>query len=272
MNKTKIFTAACALLLSIAHGINVSVADTSTDLFVAVMSGDATKVGQLLAGGADPNFRAQGGVTPLMGAALGGNAEIVTLLLDKGADINAKTKDGFTALMFAATKGHKEVTQLLLDKGADANIRASSGFNAFQMAASGSHEEVAELLQPRTKGADSVRIKTVVGPLEGKQKCLPVTKSPDEVSEKVACLKAGVEVSTAGESGDGKWAILQKPASGWVPMTAIRKVFVTQAQTKHAAPRSSRGTGAPSSAGESGISSKDMPETPRGMGGESWRR
>src|SRR5208283_4363665 len=106
-------------------------------------------------------------------------------------------------------KGHKDLVKLLVDKGADANIQDATNYNAFQMAAVGGHKEVAELLRKRTKGAAHLRIKTVVGPLEGKQKCLPVTKSPDEASQQVACLKAGQEVNT-GESKDNKWVHLQK--------------------------------------------------------------
>ncbi len=272
MNKFIAFAVVCAALFLVAQNNRVRAGDTSDDLFAAIKSGDAAKVEAMLVAGADPNTRIQAGITALIAAAFAGNAEIAKLLLDKGADINVKSDNGITALMMAATKGHKEVVQLLLDKGADANIREAQGFNAFQMALAEKHDEVATLLRGRTKGAANWRIGTVVGPLEGKQKCLPVTKSADEASQKVACLKAGVEVSTAGESGDQRWALLRKPLSGWVPENKLKRGLMRRMAVRHPAPRSSPGRAASSSRDESGINPADLPSMPSSRGGAWWQR
>jgi hypothetical protein len=225
-----------------------------------------------LSGGAVPNARIQGGVTALVVAAFEGNADIAKLLLDKGAQVNAKTDNGLTAIMVAADGGHFDVVKLLLNRGADANVHLKEGVTAFHMAAIKGHTQVADLLRPRTKGAASVRVKTVVAPLTGDQKCLSVTKSPDAVSERVACLKEGVEVSTAGTSGDEKWAILQKPVSGWVPEDKLQRALVSQAPVKHTSPRESDEFVASPSKEEGGTKSSDMPSFPSSGGGEWWRR
>ena len=238
--KTKMITVTSLLLLLIALGNHVCSADTSADMIAAINSGDAVKVAELLSGGADPNSRSsQGGMTPLMLAAHRGNAEIVNLLLEKGAKVNEKTDNGITALLLAAYNNHAEVVKLLLGKGSDANIRVERGNTAFEMAALKGHQEVANLLRARTKGAAALQIKTVVGPLEGEQKCLPVTKEPEETSQKVGCLEAGREVNTSGTSQDNNWAMIRKPVSGWVPAEKLKKTLVNQAQTKPASRRSS---------------------------------
>ncbi len=153
MNRNIAFLIAGLILLLVAQSHRTNAADTSAELLDAVKSGDAHKVGQLLAAGADPNARGQIGLTPLISAALGGRADIAKLLADKGADVNARSDNGLTALMLAAAEGHKEVAHLLLSKGADPNIQDPSGLTAFKIAALRKHEEVAALLKPLTVGA-----------------------------------------------------------------------------------------------------------------------
>jgi hypothetical protein len=217
MKKTIVFTIVCSIFFVVAQRISVGATDTSADLSAAIKSGDMTRVSEVLSAEGQPDAPFEGGVTALIGAALLGHEEIVKLLLDKGASVNARSDAGLSALMVASAYGHKEIVKLLLDKGADADVREQGGRNAFLMAVGNGHAEVAEVLRPHTKGASSMRIKTVIGPMEANQKCLPVRKSPDETSDKVACLKAGMEVTSKGESGDHKWAALEKPVSGWVP-------------------------------------------------------
>jgi uncharacterized protein len=272
MAKSVLFSIACSVLLLFSYNNYVVAADPAAELFSAIMSGDSARAQAALSGGIDVNTKNPHGATFLMAAASKGNVEIVKHLLGKGAKPNEKTSIGVTALMLAALNDHAEVVKLLLAKGADANIREKGGQTAFQMAALKGHEQVADILRPRTKGAASVRIKTVIGPLDAKQKCLPVTKSPDEASETVACLKAGVEVSTAGESKDKKWVILQKPVSGWVHADKLNILLTNQAQAKPAVARSSEQRQAPSQKNESGINPRDLPSSPTKGGGSWWQR
>ncbi|MDQ6728103.1 MAG: ankyrin repeat domain-containing protein, partial [Actinomycetota bacterium] len=58
-------------------------------LHSAVAGGHRDIVAALLVGGADPNARQQGGITPLMAAEENGDAELVRLLMDHGAEESA---------------------------------------------------------------------------------------------------------------------------------------------------------------------------------------
>jgi ankyrin repeat protein len=150
------------------------------ELNAAAKSGFLFKVKELLAKGADVNFRNEHGATPLIeasmrgyaatvqvllehgadiaagdsisgstalsSAALTGQAEVVDLLLNSGADINAKDFDGRTALFEAALSGHLEVVAILLKRGADIHVRDIGGRTALTEANVWQEAEVAELL------------------------------------------------------------------------------------------------------------------------------
>jgi uncharacterized protein len=266
MNKPIILAVFVISLLLSAHCSDVIADDASSQLWAAIKSGDAAKVGDLLSSGTDPNSKIRDDITALMASALYGHAEIVKLLLDKGAKVNAKTGKRVTALIVAAGRGNPEVAKLLLDRGADANIHVQGGATAFEVAAVKGHEEVAEMLRKRTKGAADARLKTTIGPLEEGQKGLAVRRSPDEASETVVYLKPGVEINIAGESGDGKYALLQKPVEGWVPKTGIKKVWSNTAHNgghEQVVVHSCSGID---------INAKDMLTVPPGPVGEYWRR
>jgi ankyrin repeat protein len=70
-------------------------------------------IAKLLARGADPNARQQGGWTALHGAAANGMEDMVRLLLAHGADPSIRTDEGLLARDLATTKGHPGVAALL---------------------------------------------------------------------------------------------------------------------------------------------------------------
>ncbi len=76
----------------------------------------------LLAKGANPNHRYEGGLTPLMEAAASGNLEITRLLLAHGADPQIKM-EGKTARDYALEKGHEEAAALLKEHETDLKQR-----------------------------------------------------------------------------------------------------------------------------------------------------
>jgi ankyrin repeat protein len=77
----------------------------------------------ILAGGEDPDKKADDGTTPLMVAALSNNINIAELLLAEGADPNIPNKAGWSAMMLACQEDrtYKNIVQLLINAGGDLN-------------------------------------------------------------------------------------------------------------------------------------------------------
>jgi hypothetical protein len=151
----KIGFSAFVALLVLAVASVVCFADQNEDLVLAAQRGDVEQVKQLLAAGADINFKDPDilGHTPLTIASAWGRTETVKLLLDRGASANQQTGDGTSALQCAATTTELEMVRLLLDRGADVNHRNKYGQTPLISATC--HEckaEIAQLLLAR--GAD----------------------------------------------------------------------------------------------------------------------
>jgi len=79
----------------------------------ATAAGHERIVRMLLANGADPNIREQGGYTPLHAAAQNGDETMIRTLLYGGADLVLKSDDGKLPLDLALEAGHTEVARLL---------------------------------------------------------------------------------------------------------------------------------------------------------------
>ncbi|MER9681780.1 ankyrin repeat domain-containing protein [Mesorhizobium sp. M0184] len=90
---------------------------TAGPLNDAAREGDAGKVAELLAQGANVNDRDESRQTPLIDAALAGKTEVAIALIGAKADIEARNDRGFTALHAAAYSGSLDIAKLLLDHG-----------------------------------------------------------------------------------------------------------------------------------------------------------
>jgi uncharacterized protein len=104
-------------------------------LFDASEHGINEAVGILLNEGANPNYKAPSGWTPLLMAASNGHVEAVRALLQKGADPN--DQDVFAAhtpLMLASKNKHIEVVKTLVEAGADVNRQNQWGHSALMWA------------------------------------------------------------------------------------------------------------------------------------------
>ena len=77
----------------------------------------------LLEAGADPNYQAPNGETPLIGAASLHAEDVGLQLLDAGAQPNVRGVFNETALHWAAHTGLRHLVERLLNKGADVNLR-----------------------------------------------------------------------------------------------------------------------------------------------------
>jgi ankyrin repeat protein len=146
-------------------------------LFKAIKLGDADKVGALLAGTVDPNYRDPlTGVTPLASAAYYGSVGLMELLIDHGADIDnvpwglseqrievssvpvrerdllRQVASGDTALLTSVRRGDLDAVWALLDKGADIRLPNRNGDTPALVAARNGQTDVMRALL--TKGLD----------------------------------------------------------------------------------------------------------------------
>ena len=110
----RIALVACISWLGIAAGMAIA-----GPLHDAAREGDADRISQLLAQGADVNNRDENRETPLMDAALAGKTDVAVVLIEAKADIEARNDRGFTALHAAAYSGSLDIAKLLLDHGAE---------------------------------------------------------------------------------------------------------------------------------------------------------
>jgi ankyrin repeat protein len=122
---------------------------------VATVHGSLDAIKALLAGGADPNLKDDGGKTPLMFGAEVGEIDVVKTLLENNADPNIKQdSSGDTVLMKALASSHTlEMITALLDGGADPTLADDSGLTPVASAElHTASPEVIELLAARSKG------------------------------------------------------------------------------------------------------------------------
>ena len=97
-----------------------------TPLNLAGKNGSATMIGALVAAGADVNYPATTGATPLMMAAMSGRVDAVRHLIQHGAYANARDfTNGQTPLMFAAWENRAAVITELAAHGAHVGLTSN---------------------------------------------------------------------------------------------------------------------------------------------------
>src|SRR3569623_1109469 len=145
-------------------------------LILAASAGDAVKVRESLAAGAEPQAASRAGVTPLIAAAYGGNADAVRAVVESGARVNeipngfrawtwtgaklstkqqglAQTASvGDTALIVAARLGHEAAEDNHLNPGAAPALANPHGDTPLSVAAEQGHAKIVALIL--AKGVD----------------------------------------------------------------------------------------------------------------------
>lgn len=115
---------------------NASAPDGFGALGLASFFGHLPAVELLLASGAQVNAASHNSqaVQPLHSAAAGQHLEIARRLLAAGADPRARQEGGFTPLHSAAQNGQLELVQMLLEHGADPLARTEDGRTPLDLA------------------------------------------------------------------------------------------------------------------------------------------
>jgi ankyrin repeat protein len=96
-----------------------------TGLHAAAAQGDAARIAQLLAAGANPNSRDGHGRTPLHVATFAKRPEAIRTLARGGADLGALENDRYDAVTIAAVADDEATLALLLQLGASAKLITS---------------------------------------------------------------------------------------------------------------------------------------------------
>ncbi len=142
----------------IKRGVDIDEPDSDggeNALTMAILGGHDDAVELLISSGANVNFVASQGNTPLLSAAYQGDKSIAVCrrLLDAGASVNLSPSNGqyagVTALYLAASKGAEKVGKLLLDAGADVSVRLPEGQSLMYAAAMGGNPKVIKALTER---------------------------------------------------------------------------------------------------------------------------
>jgi ankyrin repeat protein len=123
----------------------------SETLLQAVEAGDLSRVGALLAEGADREARNADGATALMVAAQAGRLDLVRALIDAGADVNATDDRGWGPLAKAIhnpelDRGFPDVVDVLIRAGAGIETPIGYGIRPLMLAAGYGETAVVEAL------------------------------------------------------------------------------------------------------------------------------
>ena len=115
--------------------VNAVIDNRTTPLMRAALLGDLGVVRELIAAGAQLNFRNADGNTALWLACVGRHLLIIDALVDAACDLDNCNDNGATPLMYASSAGRADVVERLLARGADILPQTPDGFSALDMAA-----------------------------------------------------------------------------------------------------------------------------------------
>jgi uncharacterized protein len=137
------------LLAANSRIVNDYAPDGFHPLGLAAFFGNKATVDALLQAGADVNQQSREAmkVSALHSAAAARRPDIVEMLLAKGADPNLRAEGGVTVFHEAGATGQIEVAEMLLRNGGDIDATDSSGKTAVAHAVNNKHEAMATWLK-----------------------------------------------------------------------------------------------------------------------------
>lgn len=119
-------------------------------LIQAATTGDVTRIRALLAGGADPDVRGNGGMTPLLAATKADQPAAFQALLEAGADVDLQDDRLDNPFLYAGAEGLLDILKLANEAGADPAITNRYGGVAVIPASERGHVETVRYLLTET--------------------------------------------------------------------------------------------------------------------------
>ena len=188
-----------------------------TGLHAAAWRGDAARIAQLLAGGADANSRDGHGRTPLHAATFAQQREAVRALARGGADLGALENDRYDAVTIAAVADDEAGLALLLELGASARLITSRyDGTALIAAAHLGHDGVVRQLIKAGAPLDHVNNLHWTALIES---IVLGQGGPRHVATLQALVEAGANTQLADREGRTPLALAR--ARGYAPMVRI---------------------------------------------------
>jgi len=182
-------------------------------LLRAAYTNNLSEVKNVLAAGADPNYRNQHGSTPLMLAIENsyGRNEVALLLIEKGADLNLTNEDGETALIVAISHNDLEATKMLLDRKASLSPRNKKQQSALHLASAGVRAKMVAAILESTPGAGEINAPDI----DGRTPLILAANSehfvPDETMDLL--LKRGANINVQDNQGNTALILATKCAN-----------------------------------------------------------
>jgi ankyrin repeat protein len=119
-------------------------------LIEAATAGDVERIRELLAAGADPDVRGDGGMTPLLAATRADQAAAFQALIEAGADVDLQDDRLDNPFLYAGAEGLLDILTLANEAGADPAITNRYGGVAVIPASERGHVETVRYLLSET--------------------------------------------------------------------------------------------------------------------------
>jgi ankyrin repeat protein len=148
----------------------------------------------------------------LLVATLMERKDAVKVLLDNGAEVDFRASDGRTPLILAAGKGNKDIVELLLQAGADASLTDQAGQTAQTVASAKGFNDIAESLRhaPAPRGTPVA----VASPSASAKAASPTGSGTPPTISDADILKMPTPSGSAPSKSPGQTAVANTAAAG----------------------------------------------------------
>jgi len=192
-------------LIDAGADVNFTAPSGLTPLHVATIHEHPDLLPELLSRGANPNIPADNGLTPLHISVCRGYDQAVKTLVEYGASLDTQDHEGMTALHFACIRGLIEITKYLLAHGAEKDIPDKQGNLPGQVFSESMKED------------DILKIRTLLGfqVSETEEKDSDLGVAAQQVDQKVTSgqLKQNIKVTNEASKLKG-WRMVGTVALG----------------------------------------------------------